>query len=148
MGAYFVSIRTGPTNYNLMQRRLFLLSLQIFKIVHCLDCIKFQNYLSFCKTSTVILNLTTHCNFLLVNPYRYLLFCQCPFHLECITRLNLDYTLPCYLQVIVDESFLLSMFLVFLSFVPLCKGEHYYGTLLLCILHRAKLIQFNSIQRE
>ena len=33
----------------LMQRHLFLLSLQIFKTVHCLDCIKFQNYFFFCK---------------------------------------------------------------------------------------------------
>ena len=53
----------------LTQRRLFLLSLQIFKIVHCLDCIKFQNYtFPFVKTSTLILDLTTHCISLLVHP--------------------------------------------------------------------------------
>ena len=32
-----------------MQHRLFLLSLQTFRGVHCLDCIKFHNYFSFCK---------------------------------------------------------------------------------------------------
>ena len=32
-------------------------------------------------------------------------------------------------------------YVVFLSFVSLCKGEHYYRTLLLCTLHHAKLIQ-------
>ena len=67
----------------LMQRRLFLLSLQIFKTVHCLDCIKFQNYFSFCKNqhprtrSYHPLHLLTCAS--RVNPYRYSFFVNAPF---------------------------------------------------------------------
>ena len=50
-------------------------------------------------------------------PLPLLLFCQCPFHLERITRLNLVCTLPSYLQGIIDKSLLLTMFLVFCFFV-------------------------------
>ena len=123
---------------------------KFLKIVHCLDGIKFQNYLSFCKNqhprtqSYHSLHLLTCAS--RVNPYRYSFFVNAPFIWNALARLNLVYTLFCYLQVIVDKSFLLSMFLVFLSFVPLCKEEHYYRIFLLCTLHRAKLIQFNSIQ--
>ena len=65
----------------LAQRHHFLLSLQI---VHCLDCIKFRTTFPFVKTSTLVLDLTTHCIFLAtcvsrVNPYRYSFFVNAPF---------------------------------------------------------------------
>ena len=43
-------------------------------------------------------------------------------------------------------SFLLIMFLVFLSVVSLCKRGAHYRIFLLCTLRHAKSIQFNSIQ--
>ena len=54
-------------------------------------------------------------------PLPLLLFCQCLFYLECITRLNLMCAVPCYFQVIIDKSLLLTIFLVFMSFVSLCN---------------------------
>ena len=67
----------------LTQCCLFLLSLQIFKIVHCLDCIKFQNYFSICKNQHPRTRSYHPLHFLTcasrVNPYRYSFFVNAPF---------------------------------------------------------------------
>ena len=55
-----MSIWTGPTNPYAPLPFPF-----EFTKFYCLDCIKFQNYF---KSSTLVLDLTTHCIFLLVHP--------------------------------------------------------------------------------
>ena len=71
-----MSIWTGPTNPYTASPFLFEL-----KIVHCLYCIKFRTTFPSVKTSTLVLDLTTHCIFLLVylDPYRYFFFDGAPF---------------------------------------------------------------------
>ena len=67
----------------LTQRRFFLLSSQIFKVVHCLDFIKFQNYFSFCKNQHPRTRSHHPLHFLTcvsrVNHYRYSFFVNAPF---------------------------------------------------------------------
>ena len=73
-----MSIRTGPTNP--YRASPFLLSLQI---LHCLDCIKFQSYFSFCKNQHPCTRSYHPLHFLTcvsrVNPYRYSFFVNAPF---------------------------------------------------------------------
>ena len=60
-----------------------------------------------------------------VIPYRYSFFVNASFIWN-----TLPGSILC-VQVIIDKSHLLTMFLVFLSFVSLCKGDHYYRIFLL-----------------
>ena len=96
------------------------------------------------------LDLTTHCISSLVYPeYKslpLLLFSQCPFHLECITRFNLVCTLPSYFQGIIDKSFLLTLSFCLLF---LCvKGEHYILPFVYPASYKINSIKINQHDRH
>ena len=61
-------------------RRQFLICCQVYKIIHKLDCIDFNDYLNFTRASCTRSHyLTLFCRQSRINAFRYSFFVNCPF---------------------------------------------------------------------
>ena len=137
-----------------MQHRLFLLSLQTFRGVHCLDCIKFHNYFSFCKNQHPRTR-SYHPSHLLTcvsreNPYSYSFLVNALFIWNAIPGSILCVLCPVTFRSLLIYHFFfffffwLFFFFVFLSFVSLGKRSTGYSFCVPCIMQN----QFNSTENK